>query len=52
MEVSEFWFRNMRETENVRRIFVGGYTDYHPPRYGSGYDRYIYGHYDGHQVKL
>lgn len=26
--------------------FVG-----HAPRYGSGYDKYIYGYYDGHQVK-
>ncbi|KAI9564950.1 hypothetical protein GHT06_008691 [Daphnia sinensis] len=25
-----------------------GFIDYHVPRYGPGYDKYIYGNYEGH----
>ncbi|XP_059352699.1 heterogeneous nuclear ribonucleoprotein A2 homolog 1-like isoform X1 [Daphnia carinata] len=27
-----------------------GFIDYQVPRYGSGYDKYIYGNYEGHAV--
>ena len=35
----------------ILQFFLGqGYVDYNAPRYGSGYDKYVYGYYDGHSV--
>lgn len=44
---------NRISISNFFRDLLGyGFVDYQPPHYGSGYDKYVFGNYEGHAVNV